>query len=1187
MPFLFLFMLTSSQQKALERSHHLSVTANAGSGKTKVLVERYVEILASGSASVGEVVAITFTEKAASELRRKIAERVMERIATSIDPVERQMLETVRRKLSAAVIGTIHSFCGRILREYPVEAGVDASFSVLEEIDRDLLLQESIRETFSSILKGEKNAVHSELYDVLRKLGKPGVLKIIKALVDKREVIERLTAKGGIYSGSDDEILAGWNDALQQHVQSELSADDLVKDVRRILGVATGLSAGAGKKLLDQFVTASSFAEKTELYERLMQLMLRQNSGLLKAFLGSGDEKIVAAEARSLHSRHRVISVFLNRIGAENTREEERELLRMTRCLLEVQRRILELYRRKKGVACQLDYDDLQLLTRALLQNEGVTQRLAQRYKFIMVDEYQDTNKLQYEILQPLLGRLSTGNLFIVGDPKQSIYAFRFADVAVFNQTKDDIIQKSGASGSVILDDSFRPLKKVAAFINTTFSPLMGGRIPAGSSTALYEIPYEPLVMARQNDADGRVEVLLRDEESADPELTEGEMIARRILQLHRSEYQVFDKEERSRNVRFKDIAILMRSRAPLASLESALVRYNIPYLTSGGVGYYQTQDIYDFYNYFQFLLNPDDDVALAGILRSPFFLVSDAELFELARERRSGSLWRHIRRTEMGRSAGVQHAAASLTADLDLGLRLPVPELISRVVQRTSYLGKVSGSSRSNQAIANLEKLQRLAQRYDVLGLTNLYDFTQRLKRLIDEEEKEGQGAVDVESDAVQVMTIHAAKGLEFPVVIIPNLEKSFRYDEEPYLDDRLGIGFSTHGDDGEEPSPLTALLRHQSRLKTRSEEKRIFYVGCTRARDMLILSASLKRGRNADGYMTWLQDSLGDDLSKGEFLEFPVSLSILKYQRGEFTQSDERFTLPVHLVRPAKLPAPPKFEQLSRSGEKLPSSYVGVIPSQSKGEIFSASKIKTYAECPSKYYLRYVLGLPDPVNVRRSILEDEESDEMLSGELRGIIVHEIMQRIDGIDLTPDSIRTEVEKRLVHFATEEGWKNSRALEEITGEIEAVIASECWKEVSRGRNAKTEFTITTAFGGDLLTGTIDRVYQDANGIWNVLDFKTDTVTVENLASRVKEYVPQLKFYALLVHRFFGVAPVRATILFTSMVNQPFAETYSIAALEGMEQEIDRVISRIKNREFSPKENPCEHCPLIPRGCPKY
>ncbi|MEK7250846.1 MAG: UvrD-helicase domain-containing protein, partial [Bacteroidota bacterium] len=238
-----------------------------------------------------------------------------------------------------------------------------------------------------------------------------------------------------------------------------------------------------------------------------------------------------------------------------------------------------------------LDFEDLQIRTKNLFRNERIRRKLAQRFKYIMVDEYQDTNKLQYEILLPLVGNLSHGNLFIVGDPKQSIYGFRNADVTVFNKTKTDIEKKSGEESTVVLNDSFRLLRDLVAFVNLIFAPLMK------AENGRHEVAYEPLVRGRQNGATGRVELILRDVPTEDHEafLSEGELIARRILQLHAEKYQVFGKGEQPQDIKFSDFAILLRSRNELPGLEEAFIRHNIPYLVSGGVGYFQTQGIYAF----------------------------------------------------------------------------------------------------------------------------------------------------------------------------------------------------------------------------------------------------------------------------------------------------------------------------------------------------------------------------------------------------------------------------------------------------------------------------------------------------------------------------------------------------------------------------------------------------------------
>lgn len=1180
-------MLTPSQQKALSRTHHLSVTANAGSGKTKVLVERFVDILVAGDASVKEVVALTFTDKAASELRRKIAERVKERLASSANSTERLALETVRDRLSSAVIGTIHWFCSKILREYPVEAGVDASFTVVEGIDQVLLLQESIKETFYGILKDDKNRFRAELYHVLRTLGKAKVVRIINALAAKREVVERLTGEQGIYSHDDAEVLRRWNEEITRCATSELYSDDLIADVQQIMSVATGKDAQDAKRFFDAFEAAGDLREKAVAFDQLMGKMVKSDGGIYKSFLGKDPEEAgVEMQARRLRQRYQLLESLLPYIAQNGERTNEKESLRLTRCLLAVQHEALERYQRKKQESSQLDFEDLQLCVKELLKQAVVTQRLAQRFKFIMVDEYQDTNKLQYEILLPLLKELSSGNLFIVGDPKQSIYAFRFADVGVFNQTKNDILEHSGPAADVVLDDSFRPLKSLAAFVNLVFAPIMcHAQTPLASLSKRYEVGYEPIVVARPNDAPGRIEIILRD--ILDAEIEEGELIARRILQVYRSKEKVFDKNEQARDVRFGDIAILLRTRTPLVSLESALIRYRIPYVVTAGIGYYQTQDIYDFYNYFQFLLNPDNDVALAGILRSPFFLISDAELYESVQERRAGSFWKHLcnRISASSLPESVDLAVRVLRDDLEVGLRLPIQELISRIAEQTSYLGKMAGSTRSEQSIANLDKLRRLAQRYDALGLTNLYDFTRRLKRLIEEEETEGQGTVDVQSDAVQIMTIHAAKGLEFPVVIMPNLEKPFRFDEEPYVDDSFGIAFDTPNEE-EGSSAVTALLRRQDRIKTRSEEKRIFYVGCTRARDILILSGARKKGSQTDTYMDWLLDALGGGPVFGEeHMDFSVPLPILRQRNGEYTQSFEQYVLPVHIVRPPDLPPTEAFKQEQQISPTQPKSFIAPILSRPQGEIFSASKIRTYLGCPSRYFLRYVLGLRDqgsPAYSRAD--EDEESERTISGELLGTIVHSVMEKIDSAGDSEDRIRSEVERVVLSL----GVRNkSNMTGEITRVVRGVTGSDFWMEVLKGQNTKTEYTITATLGDDYLTGTIDRVYQDQNGVWNVLDFKTDAIKGVVPEGLMYEYSSQLKFYALLVHKFFSTSSVRASLLFTSSVDKPISEIYASPELELFEQEVSTIISKIKNGDFHSDQSPCAGCPFLPKGCPAH
>ncbi|MCW5896930.1 MAG: UvrD-helicase domain-containing protein [Bacteroidetes bacterium] len=1176
-------MLTQSQERALTTSHHLSVTANAGSGKTLVLVERYIDILVSGKARVKEVVAITFTEKAAGELKRKIADGIGKRIASSPDRQTRNTLEEIREQLSGAVVDTIHSFCSKILREYPVEAGVDAAFTVLEVVDQQVLLEAAIKETFDSILKeGESHAGRQRLFEVLRALGKFKVLDIVHTLALKREQVERWILPGGLYERTDDDVLAFWRSYLSAFVKHEFEDPLVLRDLQALVNAATPNSMMSLRPRFSTFKHATALHERLQLFAELLEAMLTQKGELRKKVFG--DNSNIGEQAERLRKKFKSLSPLIDFV-THGDDSVHRILLQHSRVLLELYQNAVEHYEGAKLENAYLDFEDLQIRTKNLLRDERIRRKLSQRYRFIMVDEYQDTNTLQYEILLPLMDNLSGGNLFIVGDPKQSIYGFRNADVAVFNQTKREIEESAGHPASVVLADSFRLLRDIAAFVNLMFEPLMKGE------NGKYEVSYEPLVQGRQNKAPGRVELIVR-EPSIDEEenkISEGELIARRIIQLRSEPCQVFSKEENSRSAGFSDFAILLRSRTGLSDLEDALIRHGIPYLVSSGVGYFQTQGIYDFYNYFRFLLNTDDDVALAGILRSPFYNVSDAELYELSLDRRGGSFWNLIAsgKGKAKQFTSVVRAVSILAEHTTVATRLPVPEIVNRIVNDTAYAGFVAGTPRAEQTFANLEKLKRFARSYEQQGFTTLYDFVGRLKRLIEQEEKEGQASVDVLADAVRIMTIHAAKGLEFPIVIVPGLDRTFRYDNEPFLDDELGLGFTQQAKTGDDRIvPIAEFLKRNSRAKMIAEEKRIFYVACTRARDMLILSGAVEGNRSTDHYMNWLLNGIGvGDVVPKRKISFDRVTEYLHATANGFKRSSQRHKLDIHVLRPADLarqsaagfarPAPAKAERL----------MIDPLPPGVQGEIFSASKIRTYVDCPSKYYLRYVAGLPAAPTRLYTDQSDEELDTEIPADLRGRAFHHLMQYIDDMGTDKKSAVTLLKDFIARDSYSILSEPSIELESLAETALKVIGTDFWNSVKSGAETRTEFTIMAAFGKDFLVGTLDRIFRDSQGIWHVLDYKTDSLSNHTVQQKAAQYEPQVKFYSLLVSRHSSSSKVHAHLLFAERPEEPVDFSYGEFALAEFENELSSIIQKIHAREFTPDGRiPCSGCPFLPNGC---
>lgn len=1176
-------MLTPPQQQALDSTRHLSVTANAGSGKTTVLVERYVQLLLSSAAHVNEIVAITFTEKAASELKRRIADHICQRMHTAHDGHTRARLEALREELSGAIISTIHSFCARILREYPVEADVDAAFTVLDEMDKAGILQRAIREAFETILRGMHPDVRrDDLFELLRTVGKSKALTIVHALATKRDLVERWLSSGGIFEREDKEVLQCWRSTIIDLVERVLSRPTLEEDLETLGSNVVGEQASALRSQLEHFRSADSLAERLQTFYELSQALLTQKGEPRKAVFESATEDVARAAKR--------VSTLANRVQpyidflCKNDDGNHPLLLRYVRLLLRVYQDAERRYAEAKNEGAYLDFDDLQLRVKDLLKNENVRQKLAQRFKYIMVDEYQDTNLLQYEILLPLLAGLSRGNLFIVGDPKQSIFGFRDANVAVFNKTRRDICHISGEESAVTLGESFRMLRNVAAFINVLFSSIMQAEDDP------HKIGYEPLVCGRQSAAEGRVELILAQShtEAALALPSEVELVAKRILQLHQTGYTVLDKRETERPIEFRDVAILLRSRTHLGELEEVLVRHHIPYVVSGGVGYFQTQAVYDFYHYFRFLLNTEDELALVGILRSPFFSVSDAGLFAFRLKTRWIPLWEALCTQNPGGETFEQLARATqmLKQDVAIASRLTAPELIDRIMEQTAYIGFAAGTARSEQLLANIEKLKRVAREYAARGFTTLYDFTARLQRLIEEEEAEGQATVDIKADAVRVMTIHAAKGLEFPVVFVPFLGRGFRSDPEPFLDERLGFAFRPAERKEDMPNvPMVELFKRLAFEKSIAEEKRIFYVACTRAQDLLVLSGTIAQ-RLPKSYQQWLVDVLGLDAHHLPAQRtFNVRTDCLRLGTNGYEKETIQHPLTVHILRSQEIVADVPLEPRPVHPPQEPRRVMiqRILPKEG-GEIFSATKIRTYAECPSKYYLRYIVGLP--ISTVRLFNDpfDDEGDVEIPRDLRGRAFHYAMQHIDRLYDSRDLLVEEVRRFVRRDSTAVLSEPSLEIESLVERVLGVVRSDFWQKLQCGSEHRAEFTIMTKLGADILLGTMDRVYRGADGVWSVVDFKTDSLAQESIEQKADRYETQLKFYALLVSKYFSAHPLRASLLFSERPEQPVQWLYKQDDLHQFEQEILSTISHIRSGDFQFVGGPCSSCPFLPQGC---
>jgi ATP-dependent helicase/nuclease subunit A len=487
-----LMNLTRNQEKVLASQKHLSITANAGSGKTTVLIEKYIRVLdeiVKGYSldkiadAVKSVVVITFTEKAASELKERVTlaiERRIENARAERRWEDLKKLEEVRDAMPSAIVGTIHSFCARILREFAVTAGVDANFEILEGAERNQAIGLIIERKIKDVFKREDEKA-KKLFEIVKKLKIGAFYSLVEDMISSREIIEKI--KRDIYSKGDDEIISYWRGKIFKYVEDVFKGSQMVKVLRGLVG---HIFAGDEKTIIaGQFESSLQSGDVSRAYRYFCDFVgdiftfKGELSSKYKKEIGRKPEQVQRQIYKEIELVRKVFWDIkdLNLDTFDSYLDDHRQYVEYARLLLSLYDEINDEYENFKIMNGYLDFEDLQLKVSKLLDVPEVQDELAQRFRYIMIDEYQDTNYLQYEIVKKLIGDFSGGTkLFVVGDEKQSIYGFRGSNVEVFDITANEICL-SGDGEKIMLDESFRLLRGVAGFVNVVFEKIMGERI--------------------------------------------------------------------------------------------------------------------------------------------------------------------------------------------------------------------------------------------------------------------------------------------------------------------------------------------------------------------------------------------------------------------------------------------------------------------------------------------------------------------------------------------------------------------------------------------------------------------------------------------------------------------------------------------------------------------------------------
>ncbi len=1137
---------TEEQLRAIERRDgSLLVRAGAGTGKTSVLVERFVRAVLADEAPVDGVLAITFTEKAAAELKARVRRRFRE--------LGRRDLA---REAERAWISTIHGFCSRVLRAHALTAGVDPDFKVLDELESERVALDAFDGALERFLHDAADPVRLEMvaayspdrlrdmvrtaYSLLRSRGERH-----PALPEAEEPRER---------GQGEAFLAAARSALT----------DL------------GAIAEPGAQVRDAI-------GKLERCEDLPAEDARL-AGSARALQGAACEE---------YERARIALAEL-----ELARRDWRDHTLVRELLALYGERYDALKRERSG----LDFEDLELCARDLLRDQpGVRDWYASRFTYLMVDEFQDTNPLQNSILE----LLERDNLFRVGDENQSIYGFRNADVGVF-RNHHEAASAAGRAESVTAN--FRARREVLDAVDLAFDRLWGGRFEPLRAGAEKGPPcltpsVELLVAEQRRAAWGEEELFGPTMRAASPwRACEARLLARRVDELIRDGAWSAG-----------DVVLLLRATTHMSFYERALEERGIPTHVVGGRGYWGQQQVTDLRHWLAALANPLDELAVYSVLASPLVGASlDALALARIHARRANRDVSWALSEELPpdlppgdrpkleafvRLFGEEHRAAP---------RLSLETVIDRAVTRTGYDRAVLAMPAGDRRMANVRKLMRMAREFETdegRDLRGFIDFVAE-RDLI--QEREGEAPLEAEQlDAVRIMTVHRAKGLEFPVVCVADLGKSGREDYGALRvsdDGRLGLRLASLEGKSVDSARMKE-MREQQKLRDEEEERRIFYVAMTRAQEHLVLSGATDLGKRGEEPkplgepMAWVLrsfcPSLPEEGARGEHLDSWDGRAVLV--RWERCAPD---TLRELLPPRDRQPAPPAPAPEEAAATLFPPAVASVpAPRALTVSRLSYSGLASYERCGYRFYLERALRLPggDSLGLAATATlsaEDAEPDaaDELPALLRGTVAHELLERLDfrrpAVPAT-GQVAALIERYGAVVRSED-------VADVRSLVEAFAGSPLCGRLGRARRVRTElpfaFTLTPpqAGGRSLLVNGVVDVHAAEDDRTLIVDYKSDRLEGAEPAELVEEkYAVQRVIYALAALRA-GAERVEVSYVFLERPTEPVTRELGTADAAGLERSLLDLAEGVVSGRFVPSDHPhrelCAGCPGQPALC---
>ena len=1082
--------LNEQQRAAVEATGEVFVSAGAGTGKTAVLVERVARAILERGLDVDSVLVITYTRRAAGELRTRIRAALAERGRHDL-----------ARELDRAWISTIHGFCNRLLRAYPLAAGLDPRFRELDDSQAAVLRSEAFGAALAEFLAGDD----PQRLELLATYGSAGLRRMLTT------VYETLRA-----AGRDLDLAVTPRPELAQRVEE-------LRDAARTLAAdpdATEAQCRAATELL-------ALLERDTRPDRLMSLA---------GFKARGDRAAAYGEAL----------VAVDQAALDEAAARDRALLQ------ELLDAFAARYAEAKARESALDFEDLQLEARNLLRaHPEIREREQLRFREILVDEFQDTNALQTEIVELL--RTPETELFFVGDEFQSIYGFRHADVEVFRE------RRAAAKTLLSLTHNYRSRPEVLAAVNHLFGWHFGSEFQ--QLTAAVEFP-DPVF-------GHPVELLVTDKESYKDTPVhwrrgEARAVARRVRAL-------VDAGTAAPG----EIVLLFAAGTDAEWYEQELRREGLPTYRATGKGYFGQQQVVDMLMYLRLLQNRYDDEALLAVLASPFVGVSNDALALIRRAA--------FRKPLFG---GIEHTFPPGLAERDERLlrafrqrydrlvaampRLSLERLCEQLVAEHDYDLAVLAQWDGRRRYANMRKLARLARSYEELRGPDVEGFV----RFVAEQEAVGAHQLEAVAeeegaDAVRLLTIHAAKGLEFKVVIVAD---AGRDRVAPSPDEILALPDGRFGFRVADPATQKRrgafdyeAVKEARQEAEQAERLRLYYVAMTRARERLLVSGSVDFGKASEvpTPIAWVLERLGADEELASAGDAPV----------ELVRGDARLLVRVDRYKEEKAettaeePKPEEgqlalFAGIEEIGEApppaplLPELPAIAAPPLLRVRRLSFTALSMFEQCGYKYWARYGIGLAEQ--------EIPRGEGGMSGVEVGSRVHELLEHID----LAAPVVPEIED-----------------ERVRGHVTAYVESPLARRLGTLPGVTKERHFTFEHDGVLVHGFLDVLQLDGKTAL-VVDYKTNLIGDSSPEEIVEaDYRLQRLVYALACFRA-GAEEVEVLYTFLERPNEPAEARFTLAELPALEAELSAAIARLQAGDFrpTPSEFACAGCPALDLVC---